>query len=463
MISPAKVISVAVREFSSTALTAGFIIGGVVTPAVIAVLMVLIAPKLLDERVPAKITGEVLLIDRSGELAEKIAAELTPEAIAQYQSEQPFSGARSIEAAREAAEAGEQVDMPSLTTMPAPELKLVPLPADTRIEPGSGEVATIADEGSPRLLLVEIDPNAVRADPATGEFGGFQLFQRQRLNRQLSQMVERQIRDLIRSERLARAGLSVEEVRRLNRVERRPTQEVTETGETVQSLGEGGMIVGFGFMILLMISVFVGGQYLLTTTIEEKSSRVVELLLSAVSPIELMAGKIIGQMLVGMLLLGLYGGVAIAALAAIATAAQVITPVTLLLFGVFFLLAYASIASLMAAIGAAVNELREAQSLMAPVMAILGVPYLLGIFMVRNPDGTFSRVVSMLPGTGPFGMVMRLGVGDPAWWEIAVSIAVGVLFSAFCLWAAAKVFRVGLLMFGKPPNFRTLVRWVRMA
>ncbi len=116
------------------------------------------------------------------------------------------------------------------------------------------------------------------------------------------------------------------------------------------------------FMVLLLMSVMTSGQYLLTSTVEEKSNRVVEVLLSAVSPMELMTGKILGQMAVGLLVLLLYAGLGLAALVSFATLG-LLDPVLVVYLLIFYVLAYFTFAAMMAAVGSAVNEMREAQTL----------------------------------------------------------------------------------------------------
>ena len=118
----------------------------------------------------------------------------------------------------------------------------------------------------------------------------------------------------------------------------------------------------------------------------------------------------------------------------------------------------------MAAIGAAVNEPREAQAFMAPVMIVMMLPWMLWFWIARDPNSAFATVTSFLPPINTFVMLLRLtSTTPPPWWQIWVSIAIGVASAYVALWFAAKVFRVGLLLHGKPPNFSTLIRWVRMA
>jgi ABC-2 type transport system permease protein len=217
------------------------------------------------------------------------------------------------------------------------------------------------------------------------------------------------------------------------------------------------------FMMLLWISVFFGGQSLLTTTVEEKSSRVMEVLLSAVSPLQLMTGKILGQMFAALTIMVLYAGSGLGALF-VFKQDHLLDPLALVYLVVFFVIAFFIIASIMAAVGSAVNDMREAQALMGPIMSVLVIPMILWMPISRNPNSTFAQVCSFVPPINPFIMVVRLAGSEkvPAW-QVPVSILVGVLTMLFCAWAAAKVFRVGVLMYGKPPNLRTLIKWVRMA
>ena len=131
---------------------------------------------------------------------------------------------------------------------------------------------------------------------------------------------------------------------------------------------------------------------------------------------------------------------------------------------IFYVVTYLIIGSMMAAVGSAVSELREAQSLMTPFMLLLSAPWMFWWYVAANPDSTFSLVLSFIPPMNGFVILVRLAsFSPPPVWQVGLSITVGVLAVFGALWVAAKVFRVGLLMHGKPPNLATLVRWVRMA
>ena len=215
--------------------------------------------------------------------------------------------------------------------------------------------------------------------------------------------------------------------------------------------------------VLLFVGIMVGGQGLMTSTIEEKSSRVVEVVLASVSPFELMAGKLVAQLGVGLISMGVYVGLGFLALFQFAMFGLV-DPVLVVYLVVFYVLSYLVFGAVMMAIGAAVNEVNEAQSLFGPVMLVLMVPYMLSPIIGRAPNSTFATIASFLPPINTFVMMSRLASdAPPPVWQVLLTIAIGLAAAYATVWFAAKVFRIGLLMHGKPPNLATLVRWARAA
>ncbi len=457
-----RMLQIAWREFASTALTKGFIIGGFVVPAVILVVMITLLPILLKDEGPA-ISGEVSLIDKSGVLADDITRRLSKETL---EAESGSVAMPEIDP-ENPPEADEMAAVLSGALPSAvPDLTVNSLDVETDVEEAKKLLLEgTADDGG-LLALAVIDENAVSTTEVDSndvpKFGAFKLFVKPRLKDKVHSTIRRSISDSIREARLEQAGLSPDMINSLTKVNAERSKEVTEEGE--RNAVEGlNMLLPGGFMILMMMAVMIGGQYLLTTTVEEKSSRVVEVLLSAVSPMQLMTGKILGQLMVGLLIMIVYGGVGMTGLV-FAAMADLIDPMIIIWTLAFFFLAYVQIASMMAAIGSAVNEMREAQSLMTPVMAVIMIPYLLWMPVAMNPSGTFAVVCSFLPPVNSFMMIVRIASTEPPEiWEILVSLAISVVSSYVILRGAAKVFRVGLLMYGKPPNLKTLIKWIRMA
>lgn len=457
-----RMLQIAWREFASTALTKGFIIGGFIVPAVILVVMVTLLPVLLKDEGPG-VVGDVAIIDKSGVVGEEIARRLSPEELAKQSTniEAPAFDPENPPSAEETRDMLAQA-MPG----GVPELTIKQLEPEADIDEAKAPLREgTANEGG-LLALAVIDDNAILTEEVDDEgvpkFGAYQLYVKPRLKDKVQSTLRRTISDTIREERLERAGLSPGMIDSLTNVSAPRTMEVTEEGERASNEAMNMLLPG-GFMILMMMAVMIGGQYLLTTTVEEKSSRVVEVLLSAVSPMQLMTGKILGQLLVGLMIMLVYGGVAITGLT-FAAMGDVIDPMMLVWLVAFFLLAYVQIASMMAAVGSAVNEMREAQSLMTPVMAIIMIPYLLWMPVAMNPSGTFAVVCSFVPPVNSFMMIVRIASTEPPpMWQVLVSLAISVVSSYIILVGAAKIFRVGLLMYGKPPNVKTLFRWIRMA
>jgi ABC-type Na+ efflux pump permease subunit len=462
-----KMWYVAQREFLATAGTRAFILTTLITPAMLAVLIFLF-PRMINEA-PPDVQGEVAIVDPTGDVADGLRAFLEPDRIAARREEEyrrlqqamPQSLRSATPAVRPGAPGGVALDrvlgkVPRLSVValdPAGDLEAAKAPL--RQEPPKGASAET------RLALIVVHRDAVvRADGAD-RFGSFDLFVRAKLDDRLIDEISSGMRNAIVDARLRRSGLDRREVDALTRVDRVASRTVTAAGEegTNRLLN---MIMPAAFMGLLLVSVMLSGQYLLTTTVEEKANRVVEVLLSAVSPMELMAGKILGQMAVGVLVLTLYVGLGIMALMALASFG-LLDPMLVGFLLIFYLLAYLSMGAIMAAVGSAVNEMREAQGLMTPIMLLVMIPWILWMPISRDPNSVFATVLSFVPPISNFVMMLRLASATPPpLWQGLLAIVVGAAGGYASLWFAAKVFRIGLLMYGKPPTFGTLVRWARM-
>jgi ABC-type Na+ efflux pump permease subunit len=270
------------------------------------------------------------------------------------------------------------------------------------------------------------------------------------------------LRQAIVNARLAASSLDRGAIETTMRVTR-PRSIIVATGGEQQSQRAFTRSLPIILGVLMFVGVMVGGQTLMTSTIEEKSSRVIEVLLAAVSPIELMAGKLLGQLGVGLLVLAVYVGLGVLALVQFAMLG-LLDPMLVLYLLVFFLITYLVFGALMMSIGAAVNQVAEAQSLMGPIMILLVAPYVLTPIIGRAPNSTFSVIISFTPPVNTFAMMARLASGaPPPAWQVWLTVLVGLAAACAAIWFAAKIFKIGLLMHGKPPNVATLIRWARAA
>jgi len=480
-----RVLQIAWREFSSTVLTKGFIIGVLLTPVIMVVAIGGIA--LTRNLKGPQVTGKLALVDRTGVAAPGIVDRFSPEAAAAEKAKAQEAITQAMDKSMEQIPIdptqkamakgmiGNEVDK---ALAKIGRLSVTVLPDDT----DDAAIQTLKD------VLGRTDIHAATKDPSlpeptvgliivpreavfASEDGGYaeiQSFWPEKVDFEIRERIHRRIGDAIVDARVltdpkfAAAGLKAEDIRRLLERPTAADKVVTQTGEK-KTAGPLQMMIPAAFMALLLIAVMSSGQMLLTTTIEEKSSRVMEVLLSAVSPLQLMLGKITGQLCVGLLILVIYSGMGIAALI-VFSMGHLVDPFAIVYMILFFLIAYFIIGSMFAAIGSAVTELREAQTLMTPVMLVVMTPWLLWLPISRAPNSMLSQILSFVPGINPFVMVIRLTSSEPPpLWQTLTAIAVGLATAAACAWISAKIFRVGVLMYGKPPNLRTLIKWVRMA
>ena len=440
-----KVLQIAVREFVSTVFTRAFIIGLLILPIMIAI-GILVGPRLFSDR-NFKVEGQVAVIDPTGQIVARLRSAA---------ADKPRTG---VEALLGSGGANPQ-DIAAALATPA-NLTIVERPEAANLDAEKAWLRA-TDPSSPHLALVVVAPNAVEPRSGETELGTYELYVPQKQDTRIDTAVQQSLRNAIVGARLAARDLDRATIDALVRVPRVRAVAVGESGEH-GAAGGLNFVLPLAFMFLLFMGVMGSGQGLLTTTIEEKSSRVIEVLLSAVSPMQLMAGKLLGHMGISLLGMSLYIALGVLTLSSFSLFG-LLDPSLIVYLLIFYLIAFFTIGSLMMAVGSAVNELREAQSLMMPITLLLIVPWIFWMPISRNPNSTLALVASFLPPVSSFGMLLRISsTSPPPAWQVWLSIAIGVAGVVGATWVAAKVFRIGLLMFGKAPNFATLVRWVRSA
>jgi ABC-2 type transport system permease protein len=228
-----------------------------------------------------------------------------------------------------------------------------------------------------------------------------------------------------------------------------------------KALGETRILGAFMYLFIMFMSMMSTSQMLLSSLIEEKSSRVVEVLLSAVSPFELMAGKILGLVAVGLTTAVVFVTV-LGAVAGSTGALKAPSAPLLALFLVYYLFGFVMYASLFASVGAACNTLKEAQTVMMPLTLVLVLPLMFWMPVAQHPDGALAVALSIFPPTAPTVMILRIAVlPSPPWLEIAGSLLLLAASVPCIVWTAAKIFRTGVLLYGKPPKLGEILRWVR--
>lgn len=332
-----------------------------------------------------------------------------------------------------------------------------------------------------------------------------QLFGNKQAGLSLNRRISGDIEELIRNQKLQESGIAQSDLDALKTSVNITTKKIAETGEEQDSSAGASTIIAFVAGILMFMFIMLYGIQVMRGVIEEKTSRIIEVMISSVKPFQLMMGKIIGIALVGLtqFILWIVLTFAISTIAvsvfidkdnikqavestqvnagthelgkdaAAASAIQgpmvdiqkslagldISKIVTVFIF--FFIGGYLFYSALYAAIGSAVDNETETQQFMMPVMMPLLLGYALSLSVVTNdPYGSIAFWLSMIPFTSPIAMVVRLPYGVPNW-ELALSMGILVIGFIATVWMAGRIYRVGILMYGKKVTFKEMIKWFR--
>jgi ABC-2 type transport system permease protein len=280
----------------------------------------------------------------------------------------------------------------------------------------------------------------------------------------LASTVENLLNGAVVNRRCRLRNVSPELLAELRR--RVPVEQIDISSATQEKQSKEGeqivkTMVPFFFLFLMFMGIFGNGQQMLTSIIEEKSSRIIEVLLSAVSPFQLMAGKILGVAGIGLTVMAMWG------VAAYGTTMwqglDIEVHIGLILyFAVYYILGFLLFSAILAAIGSVCNTIKEAQSIMMPISLIFVLPIMAWPIFVEHPEGTLAKGASFFPLLTPMIMILRISSSpDVSLIEILATMAVLAATMLAVMWAGAKIFRTGILMYGKRPRMREIVRWIR--
>ena len=361
----------------------------------------------------------------------------------------------------------------------------------------TGRIGAGLEARNPERYFVSTDPEAqLRARLLDGQLDGYllipadvlqagrvQLYTRSGGGLALLEEVQRDVSELVRLERLREAGLDTALIARLQERVRLQTHRVTETG-VERDRGAALAAVGYvlGFLIYMMM--FIYGALVMRGVIEEKANRIIEVLASSARPFEIMMGKVLGIGLVGLTQIliwivlggGIVSGLAPLLLAFLPAESGQIAPAAaastgwelpripgglVLGFVGYFLSGYFLYATLFAAIGSAVDQESDAQQLQWPLTLPIILPMLLITNVMADPDGTLAVILSLVPFFAPILMVVRLAATSVPFWQVGLSALLILLTFLAGVWISARIYRIGILIYGKKPTFREILRWAR--
>ena len=317
----------------------------------------------------------------------------------------------------------------------------------------------------------------INGDPATDD-QALQIHSRNQVPADLVAIVENTVGNQVRQDKLAAYG--IDSLDRIIADVQKPVHAITmqrdSDGSTKITNADIATAAGFLFTFLIYMFVMSYGAMVMQSVMEEKTNRIVELMVSAVSPFQLMLGKIVGIALVGLTQLAVW----VLMLTAILTAAGQMFGTSgtgeatmmlsalmnlpffeiTLLFILFFIGGYLLYASLFAAIGASINAQEDAQQFMTPMIVIMVFAMYAGLYSAENTNGPLAFWSSMFPLTSPIVMMVRIPHGVPLWQEL---LSLGLLFGTClaCVWISGKIYRIGILLYGKKPNLKEMVKWIR--
>jgi ABC-2 type transport system permease protein len=268
--------------------------------------------------------------------------------------------------------------------------------------------------------------------------------------------------------RLRTAGISEERLADVTRGVKLDPVRLTSSGSEAREALGGSFAMSYVLTFLIYLTVMIYGFYVMRGVLEEKSSRIVEVIVANLSPTELMAGKIFGVGAVGLTQYLIWAVLAmnlaapgLLGLGLVENGGDLLSPKLLVFFVLFFVFGYFLFATVYAAIGAAFNSEEEAQQMQTVISMFLGIPFVLMFVILNDPDAPISVILSLLPFFSPMLFFLRMTVAFPPTWQIILCFALMSMTLLAMVRVSAAIYRVGILMYGKKPTFKEIARWVR--
>jgi ABC-2 type transport system permease protein len=271
---------------------------------------------------------------------------------------------------------------------------------------------------------------------------------------------------IVNNKRLAGAGLNPQQIKELTQQVNVKTVKVIH-GEEKERGFDQEYISSMIFLIILYMTIILYGTSMMRGVIEEKTSRIVEIMLSSTNSFRLLLGKLFGVGAVGLVQYLIWAAMAsvvffLATQSMPAIADYInISPAVLFYFVLFFIVGFFTFSTLYTAVGAMCSDMQDAQSLSMPVTMMLILPFIISFMVIRDPTSDIARILSFLPFFAPLIMFLRISLVMPPLWEIAACLLINFVTILFITWVAARIYRIGILMYGKRPTVPELIRWIR--
>lgn len=278
------------------------------------------------------------------------------------------------------------------------------------------------------------------------------------------------LNEAVRSQRLAAANINESTLKSLSANVDFESKSINEKGE--EKDGDALFIASLVIGMMIYISLTIYGQVIMGAVVEEKETRIAEILFSSARPFELMLGKLVGVGLAGLTQLGIWVGSLVAIFIFLSTQADMspilssvpsITPVMIVYFFAYFIVGYFTYAAIFALIGSMVTTVQEGGQFAFPPIMVMLVGFYFGFAVIRDPNSSLSFWVSISPFFAPLTMPIRILAETPPLWQIGLSLAINCLTIAALVWLAGRVYRTGMLMYGKRATIPEVWKWIKQA
>lgn len=440
-----KFLAVVKREYVQRVRTKFFVIATILGPAMLALITVVPAMMMAIK------TGgptRLAIVDQTGKVFESVKKELSEG------DEDDEDGAKTSATGPEAMNANtkDRVDRAGRMIRGTYEIQ--------EVKATDQSLAGVKADLNQRVARKELDgyvvlPKGVIAD------GNAEFYERNTADLFTKGSVERAISRAIRAERLRAAGISPEDVRKMSEPVNLSTRQAGGRGE--ESKGEQSFYLVLAMGLVIYMSILLYGQVVLGAVIEEKQTRIAEVLFSSMRSFQLMLGKLVGVFLVALTQLGIWGLAFVAFTVWGLPISLHVRPIILVYFGLFFLVGYFLYSTVYAVVGSMVTTTQEGGQLAMPVVFLLVAGFYFAFPIIRNPNSSLAFWVSMFPFFSPITMLVRIVTETPPFWQIALSLLIGFTTAVLLIWVASRIYRVGMLMYGKKATIPEVWRWLRQS
>lgn len=448
-----KFLAVLRREYKKVVFTWTFLITTFLMPLISACFV--LVPMLIFS-----IDGDqtrIAIADKNGKIAERLKENLSPKKIAEKaenaakESIQDLNASQEEKMRRSAEQLGGNFGFVDYNA-------------------GSKSVGQIKRELNARIKEKTLDAYLIIPENIEEKEAAFEFYSRKAGDFIINSTLEDALNEAVRSQRLADSDISEEKLKVLSQKISFKKKPITETGEEKKE--DSSPWAAFIVAMLIYIILAIYGQAIMAAIVEEKETKISEVLFSSARPFELLMGKLVGVGLAGLtqlaiwifslLLLATFGLASLVA-SGMEISLPNITPLMIIYFFLFFLLGYFIYATIYALIGSMVSNMQEGGQFALPPIMLLLVGLYFCFAVVRDPNSTFAFWVSIAPFFAPIVMPVRILAEIPPFWQIALAVVLNLVTIVGLTWVASRVYRVGMLMYGKRATIPEVWKWIKQS